>query len=132
MRRRTSDEGDFASMKRRTASRSWSCSSENAKFMISPSGSRLTREPEHPLGDDVALDLARPGVDRLGPAGHEDAVRLVDLVLAAWLALHEQRVRAQHLHLELAEVAVPGGPEQLADARLGPEHTCLDELRDHA
>jgi hypothetical protein len=32
MSRRTSLDGDFASRKRRTASRSWSCSSENAKF----------------------------------------------------------------------------------------------------
>src|SRR6266536_3331129 len=49
MRRRTSDEGDLASMNLRTASRSCSCSSENAKFIVSPSGSRLTREPEHAL-----------------------------------------------------------------------------------
>ena len=32
MSRRTSLDGDFASRNRRTASRSWSCSSENAKF----------------------------------------------------------------------------------------------------
>src|SRR4051812_15837635 len=31
MRRRTSVDGDFASRNRRTASRSWSCSSEKAK-----------------------------------------------------------------------------------------------------
>ena len=39
----------------------------------SPSGARQPRgEPEHPLGDDVALDLARAAGDRVGEA-HEDA-----------------------------------------------------------
>src|SRR5712691_4030683 len=132
MRRRTSDEGDLASMKRRTASRSCSCSSENAKFMIFPSGSRLTREPEHPLADDVALDLAGPRVDRLRPADHEGAVQLVERVLAARLSPDDETVGAEHIHGDLAEMAVPGAPVQLADARLGPEHPCLDEVGQHA
>src|SRR6266542_642998 len=91
MRRRTSDEGDLASMNLRTASRSCSCSSENAKFIVSPSGSRLTREPEHPLADDVALDLAGPGVDGLGPARHEDARQVAELVVLAGRPLDEIR-----------------------------------------
>src|SRR5262249_18932697 len=133
MRRRTSDEGDFASMNLRTASRSCSCSSENAKFIDSPSDSRLAREPEHPLADDVALDLAGAGVDRLRPADHERAVQLVELVLApAGLALDGPPPRTEHVHGNLAEPAVPRAPVQLADARLGPEHAALDELGQHA
>src|SRR5205823_3601189 len=54
---------------------------------VSPSGSRLTREPEHPLADDVALDLARAGVDRLRPADHERALQLVERVLALLVAV---------------------------------------------
>ena len=34
-------------------------------------GRRSSRHPEQPLGDDVALDLVRAGVDRGGPAGQE-------------------------------------------------------------
>src|SRR5256886_1391154 len=154
MRRRTSDDGDFASMKRRTASRSCSCSSENAKFMTFPSSSRLTREPEHPLADDVALDLAGTGVDRLRPADHERSVQLVECVLALLVAVassgsaaavgkaaaaaaarlspDDETVGAEHIHGDLAETAVPGAPVQLADARLGPEHPGLHELGQHA
>src|SRR5690349_13554627 len=114
MRRRTSVSGLLASRNFRTASRSWSCSSEKAKFTerslsaaptvsggcaacharcerLHPAGrppSRavggpvlpgLPREAEHPLADDVALDLARARVDRLRPADHEDAMELVDV-----------------------------------------------------
>src|SRR5215475_13242683 len=125
MRRRTSLSGLFASKNFRTASRSCSCSSENAKFKVSlPLGvglPGLAREPEHPLADDVALDLAGAGVDRLRPADHERAVQLVELVLApAGLALDEHPVRTEHVHGNLAEPAVPRAPVQLADARLGP------------
>src|SRR5437763_873367 len=74
---------------------------------VSPSGSRLTREPEHPLADDVALDLARAGVDRLGPAHHERALQLVERVFTAGLALDEQPVRAEHVHRDLPEPSVP-------------------------
>src|SRR5689334_11142858 len=129
MRRRTSVSGLLASRNFRTASRSWSCSSEKAKFTerslsaaptvsggcaacharcerlhpaARPPGRRpgrggpplpgLPREAEHPLADDVALDLARARVDRLRPADHEDAVELVDRVVAARVAGHELRV----------------------------------------
>src|SRR5215210_6897504 len=129
MRRRTSDDGDFVSMKRRTASRSCSCSSENAKFMTFPSSSWLAREPEHPLADDVALDLARARVDRLRPAHHERAVQLVERVLTLLVAVassgsaaavgkaaaaaaprlppDDETVGTQHVHRDLAEMAVP-------------------------
>src|SRR5262249_60745782 len=113
MRRRTSDEGDFASMNFRTASRSWSCSSENVNVMLSPSSSRLTREPEHPLTDDVVLDLAGARVDRLCPADHEDALRLVQDVLPARLARYEKPVGAENAHRGLAAAAVPRAPMQL-------------------
>src|SRR6266496_1271449 len=131
MRRRTSEDGDFASMKRRTASRSCSCSSENAKFMLSPSSSWLAREPEHPFPDDVALDLAGPGVDRLRPADHERAVQVVECVLALLVA-DEKPIGPEHVHRDLAEVAVPRAPVQLPDARLRTEHAGLHELRQHA
>src|SRR6266540_1769838 len=131
MRRRTSDEGDLASMNLRTASRSCSCSSENAKFIVSPSGSRLTREPEHPLADDVALDLARSCVDGLGPARHEDAMQVAELVVPAGLPLDDERVGAEHVHRQLTELAMPRRPVHLADARLRPEHALLHEAREH-
>src|SRR5919201_1840264 len=133
MRRRTSDDGDLVSMNFRTASRSCSCSSENAKFMLSPSSSRLAREPEHPLPDDVALDLAGTGVDRLRPAHHEGAVQLVEDVLAfARLTADEKAVGGEHVHGDLAETTVPRAPVQLADARLGPHDSRLDQLGEHA
>src|SRR5262245_7877973 len=126
MRRRTSLSGLFASKNFRTASRSCSCSSENAKFKVSlPLGvglPGLAREPEHPLADDVALDLAGAGVDRLRPAEHERALQLVDLVVLGRVALDDRGGRTEHVHRELPEIAVPRAPEQLADARLGPEH----------
>src|SRR6266536_4048329 len=117
MRRRTSEDGDFASMKRRTASRSCSCSSENAKFMLSPSSSWLAREPEHPFPDDVALDLAGPGVDRLRPADHERAVQLVECVLAPRLPGDGETVGAEYVHRDLTALAVPRAPVQLPDTR---------------
>src|SRR5262249_59210388 len=116
MRRRTSDEGDFASMNFRTASRSWSCSSENVNVMLSPSSSRLTREPEHPLTDDVVLDLAGARVDRLCPADHEDALRLVEDVLPAPLAPGEKPVRAANVPRGLAQAPGPPAPTQPSHA----------------
>src|SRR5260370_40708224 len=86
MRRRTSASGLLVSMNLRTASRSCSCSSENAKFTVVPLSlswlSRLARETEHPLADDVALDLAGPAVDGLGPAEHEDGGGRLELLAA--------------------------------------------------
>src|ERR1700716_3181697 len=131
MRRRTSDDGGFVSMKRRTASRSCSCSSENAKFMTFPSSSWLAREPEHPLADDVALDLARARVDRLRAAHHEGAVQLVERVLAPRLPPDDETIGTEHVHRDLAEMAVPGAPVELADARLGTEDARLHELGEH-
>src|SRR5438046_8126849 len=79
--RRTSLDGDFASRNCRMMRRSSSCSSENAKFtcwlLVS---SWFTREPEHPLADDVALDLACAGVDGLRPASHERELERIELV----------------------------------------------------
>src|SRR5450759_3630382 len=129
MRRRTSDSGLLASRNLGTASRSWSCSSENAKFtMCSSSWSAwFTREPEHPLTDDVALDLARARVDGLGTTEHEGPVQLVEVVLARGGVVDEHRLGAEDPQGTLSHRAMPVAPVQLADARLGSEHAALYE-----
>src|SRR6185295_8275431 len=101
MRRRTSAEGDLSSRKRRTDRRSSSCSSEKAKFTVLLSrrvpapGSSGGRGPcptpgrhgwssgfpgqsEDTLTDDVALDLARAGVDGLRPGEHVGTLDVVE------------------------------------------------------
>src|ERR1019366_3285667 len=136
MRRRTSASGLLVSMNLRTASRSWSCSSENAKFTVVPLSlswlSRLAREPKHPLADDVALDFAGAGVDGLGPAEHEDAVQFAELVATVGFAAYEHRVGAEDPDRALTEGPVPGAPVELADARLGTEYAAVHEAREHA
>src|SRR5258707_12492958 len=103
MSRRTSVSGDLDSKNWRTARRSFSCSSEKAKFTLLCSCSAgLAREAQHALTDDVVLDLARAGVDRLRAARHEDAVELVELVRARPVLLHQERVGADHVHRGLA------------------------------
>src|ERR1700722_5972300 len=44
---------------------------------------RLLRQAEHPLADDVALDLARPGEDGPGAAAQEDVLPLGRRVVVA-------------------------------------------------
>src|SRR6185503_10530913 len=133
MRRRTSVSGDLDSRNCRTARRSSSCSSEKAKFtLIAPVSAGLARETEHPLTNDVVLDLARAGVDRLGTARHEDPSQLVHLVLAAARAVDEQSVGTEDVHRGLAEATVPARPEQLADARFRAERAVLQHRREHA
>src|SRR5262245_62088301 len=77
IRRRTSVDGDLSSRNRRTDRRSSSCSSENAKFTEAPLPG-FPRQPEDPLADDVALDLARSGVDGLRPAEHVRPLHVVE------------------------------------------------------
>src|SRR5205085_602465 len=131
MRRRTSVSGDLASRYCRTVRRSSSCSSEKAKFICVPL-SRFSGEPEHPFADDVALDLTRASVDRLGPAGQEDAFELVRLVGTFTRRFDREGVGALDTHCCLAEVAMPRRPEELADAGLGTERALLHQIREHA
>src|SRR3954464_10161160 len=112
MSRRTSLDGAFASRNSATARRSSSCPSENAKFIwvLPQSGvelPRLTREAQHPLADDVALDLARTGVDRLRAARHELLVQVAEVVLAVAGLVDQHGVGAEHVHRGLAETAMP-------------------------
>src|SRR5262249_34908384 len=79
---------------------------------------RLPREPERALGDQVALDLVRPRVDRVGAREEEEALERGELV---GRRLGDLRLRAEHVHRELAEAAVPGRPEDLRDHRLARE-----------
>src|SRR5688572_3583519 len=83
IRRRTSVLGDLSSRNRRTDRRSSSCSSEKAKFTNAPLSlvSRLPGFPgqsEDSLTDDVALNLARPGVDGLRPGEHVGPLDVVE------------------------------------------------------
>src|SRR5450759_2216323 len=134
IRRRTSDSGLLASRNLRTASRSCSCSSENAKFTVCSlsSSAWFTREPEHPLTDDVALDFARACVDGLGTTEHEGPVQLVQVVLPRGGVVDEHRLRAEDPQRALSQRAMPVAPVQLADARLGSERAALHEAGEHA
>src|SRR5262249_60469127 len=88
---------------------------------VSPSDSRLAREPEHPLADDVPLDLAGAGVDRLRPADHEGAMQLVEVVPAVRVILDAHAVGAEHVHGDLAEPAGPPAPGERAATPLGAQ-----------
>src|SRR6266550_6824065 len=117
MRRRTSVTGDLSSRNRRTDRRSSSCSSEKAKFTDAPFlVSRLSGFPgqsEDTLTDDVALDLARAGVDGLGAAEHVRPLQVVEDVLPVPGGGHDLAGGAEDVHGQLAEVAVPVAPVEL-------------------
>src|SRR5919197_6673674 len=114
MRRRTSVTGDLSSRNRRTDRRSSSCSSENAKFTAAPL-SGFPGQSEDTLTDDVALDLARAGVDGLRPGEHVGPLDVVEGVFAVARHRHELSGGAEDVHGQLAEVAVPGAPVKLPD-----------------
>src|SRR6476646_4169246 len=105
IRRRTSVSGDLDSKNCRTARRSSSCSSEKAKFTLLLLLAGLAWKAQHALTDDVVLDLARTGVDGLGPARHEDSGELVELVGAGFVLLHEERVGTDHVQCGLTELS---------------------------
>src|SRR5438874_886226 len=140
MRRRTSDDGDLSSRKRRTVWRSSSCSSEKAKStdvsclraVASQRASRrvpaqrrgtpvrsagFSREPQDSFSEDVLLDLARTRVDRLRAAEHERPLELVERVRVGGSTWEDLRIGPEHVHRELAHPTVPGAPLELADAR---------------
>src|ERR1700722_2946810 len=83
------------------------------------SASLSPRQPEHPLGDDVALDLVRAGVDRAGE-GELEALHpgAVDLGVRAEEA--EGDLVHSHVHLR---------PEDLVQARLGADRLSVGEPR---
>ena len=70
-------------------------------------------QAEGPGGDDVALDLVRPAVDRLGPAEQEQPLPVVHVVPG-----YGGR-GAEDLHGQFAEGLVPAGPQDLQDRGLG-------------
>src|SRR5438270_9322656 len=141
IRRLTSVDGDLSSRNRRTDRRSSSCSSEKAKFTGSPSlwcslspVSRLPGFPgqsEDALTDDVLLDLARAGVDGLRPGEHVRALQVVEDVLASPGGGDDLAGGAEDVHRQLAEVAVPGAPVELADRRLGADDAGAGQRRLH-
>src|SRR5580765_6780007 len=82
--------------------------------------SATPRKAEHALGDDVAQDLARSGLDRVA-ARAELLVAPVAVVLPA-----------EDLHRELRQPLVLLGPVQLRARALGPGDAGLHQLRRRA
>src|SRR6201992_232700 len=82
---------------------------------------RLFGQAQGALADDVALDLAGPGVDGAGPAGQEHALPGGDRVVVA--VRPQQGVRALDVHGQLAELLVVLAPEQLGHRGFRPRRT---------
>src|SRR5207248_3271808 len=78
---------------------------------VIPTSPGLSGKAQGLVADDVALDLVRTRVDRVGAAEQEHPLegRLV-----------EGGVHALHVHGQVAQLAVPQRPEELVDRRLGP------------
>jgi hypothetical protein len=74
---------------------------------------------EHALGDDVALDLGRAGVDRAG-ARPEELARPVDVGPRVRAVAEELAAGAEEVERRLAEALVELAPVDLLDRRLGP------------
>src|SRR5919109_2886945 len=90
---------------------------------------RFLGQAERTLPDDVALDLARPGVDRARPAGEEDVLPQARPVLALGAPLGpDQRVRAQDIDRDLTKAAVVLAPAQLRDRGLRPRLAARRQL----
>src|ERR671918_361350 len=90
---RSSDGGHSRVSRLRAVSRRSSWSGDSVKSMSAP------RKAQHPLGDDVALDLRRAAGDGAGEA-HEEAVGPPALLLAS-VRVDHRAVRALELHPEL-------------------------------
>src|ERR687891_2473434 len=92
----------------------------------SPGPFRLPlRQSQHALAEDVALDLARPGRDRVLAGGHEtvEPARGVGHQLGA---LVDQRVHAQQLARRIRDAHADLGAGQLEDRALGPGRLAAD------
>src|ERR1700760_817366 len=82
---------------------------------------RLFGQAQGALADDVALDLAGPGVDGAAPAGQEHTLPGTDRVVVA--VRPQQGVRALDVHGQLAELLVVLAPEQLGHRGFRPRRT---------
>src|SRR5260221_14379396 len=74
-------------------------------------------EAEHPLGDDVALDFGRSGVDRFRLRPHP-AVLPAAVLQREWRLRRERAVRALKPDRELLHALVHLAPVELGEARL--------------
>ena len=77
-------------------------------------------QAEQALPDDVALDLARATLDRVG-ARREEPLHPSAAVERVRIVGREQRVRTEDRHGRDVQALAHAGPEQLHQARLRPE-----------
>src|SRR4051812_27842318 len=89
---------------------------------------RLLGQTEDALADDRPLDLQRSPVDGLRAAVEEALLELAELVAFT----HDIAGEAEQLHLQLAEIAMPLRPLQLAHRRFRPERPALHEAADQS
>src|SRR6478752_3830373 len=75
------------------------------------SSTNFSRQAEHPFGDDIALDLVGPAVDGVGPGEQEQVLPLIEVT--GFTVSTDQAGLAQHVHGQLAQSAMPVGPQQL-------------------
>ncbi len=93
---------------------------------------RFGRQTEHPLTDDVALDLVGATVDRLGTGVEKERWKLaqfVALVLGPRLPSMTVAAGPSTSMRELTQTAVPAAPVQLGDGGLGRRHRPVDARR---
>src|SRR4029453_4746471 len=96
-------------------------------------GAYFLRQAEHPLSDDVLLDLGRARVDGAGGGpqerGRERAgLRGGGVALLEFLARdHELTVRPENLERRLVVALLELGIRQFGDRRTGPRRVALLE-----
>src|SRR5262249_34846274 len=111
---RTRAGGQAREKKARTDSRNSSCAFESANSMSrspgrSPSRSITLGQTEDALRDDIALHLARAGLDRVGARA-----QVVENPTAT-VAIPQMRARSQHFQRRLRQTLVHLAPIQLLD-----------------
>src|SRR5260370_280400 len=84
----------------------------------------LGRQPEPPVGDDVAQDLGGAALDRVALGPQETVAGIPAVEVGPFRAAHRpvvitQPVRAGQLHLELRDLLVQPGEDQLGRRPLG-------------
>ena len=86
---------------------------------------RFGREAEHALADDVALDLGRATLDRVGPAAQEEhagragRADVAEVVVAAEPVVGaDEGVGAEQVDAQLVDPLVDRGERQLGDRAL--------------
>src|SRR5437660_8400374 len=89
------------------------------------------RQPEHPLADDVLLDLGRAALDRVG-ARPEEGILPHAVVDGDVGAPSQQGVRPLDLHGQLLQALVRLDPAHLARGGLGSRQLAAQQLRDRA